>query len=389
VSGTGQAATEDTALILVVDDTHAKRYIASSWLRRRGHQVIEAGTGAEALAAMRRWPVDLVLLDVGLPDMSGYEVCERIKADPETARPVVHLSATAIRGVDRAQGLTRGADAYLTEPVEPDELLATVDAVLRNYRARTTAETRLVAAESLADRLATQYAEEHALALTLQRSFLPDLSPEVAGLELAARYLPSTRNAEIGGDFYECVEVDDSRLLVAIGDVAGHSIHAATVMVELRHALRAYAVDGHRPDEILQRLEWVLARYHPGEFATLCVLLLDRTTGELLVANAGHLPPLLVGPASADFLAVHGTMLGVGMPPSPARPVRLPESWSLVLITDGLIEGPGVDIDQALDRLRGMATLDQPPAALCDRLIAEFEPDGRDDVAMLVLRRGS
>ena len=84
----------------------------------------------------RRGPWTLVILDVGLPDMSGFEVCELIKADPGSARPVIHLSATAVRGADRAQGLTRGADAYLVEPVEPDELLATVASVLRYYRAR-------------------------------------------------------------------------------------------------------------------------------------------------------------------------------------------------------------------------------------------------------------
>lgn len=114
------------ATILVVDDTAASRYISGSWLRRSGHRVIEAATGTEALAALAATEVDLVLLDVGLPDMSGFDVCERIKSDPALARPVIHLSATAIRGADRAQGLTRGADAYLTEPVEPDELLATV-----------------------------------------------------------------------------------------------------------------------------------------------------------------------------------------------------------------------------------------------------------------------
>lgn len=100
-------------------------------MRRSGHRVIEAATGTEALAVLAATEVDLVLLDVGLPDMSGFDVCERIKSDPALVRPVIHLSATAIRGADRAQGLTRGADAYLTEPVEPDELLATVTSLLR------------------------------------------------------------------------------------------------------------------------------------------------------------------------------------------------------------------------------------------------------------------
>jgi CheY-like chemotaxis protein len=164
MTATGHVTDELPATILVVDDTAASRYISGSWLRRSGHRVIEATTGTEALAALAATEVDLVLLDVGLPDMSGFDVCERIKSDPALAQPVIHLSATAIRGADRAQGLTRGAGAYLTEPVEPDELLATVTSLLRYYRAGAAAErladllTRLTKA-TLAMIAATNIAE--------------------------------------------------------------------------------------------------------------------------------------------------------------------------------------------------------------------------------------
>ena len=127
-------------VVLVVDDNAASRYVASSWLRRHDYSVVEAETGTEALAVLAAEPVDIVVLDVGLPDMSGFDVCERIKADPAMGQPVIHLSATSVRAVDRVSGLSRGADAYLTEPVEPGELMATIDAVLRYYRARATAE---------------------------------------------------------------------------------------------------------------------------------------------------------------------------------------------------------------------------------------------------------
>jgi serine phosphatase RsbU (regulator of sigma subunit)/DNA-binding NarL/FixJ family response regulator len=521
---------EGPALILVVDDTLASRYIASSWLRRNGHQVIEAGTGSEALATLARWPVDLVVLDVGLPDMTGFDVCERIKSDPRMAQPVVHLSATSVRGEDRAQGLSRGADAYLVEPVDPGELLATVNTVLRNYRARAAAEGladrlarltkatlamnsatdfkalvraiatgaativnspsvalvispdgqlrravadpsapvdatvdtvdtvpmrmltdlaapadgmsigsvglapvewRLVAprpevdgpalaavfgsrggqplgivlrAEVIAEEskellaqlghaavLATDslrlYTEEHTLALTLQRSFLTEPPESIAGLELGVRYVPAARNAEIGGDFYEFIELDDGQLLVAIGDVAGHSIHAATVMVELRHALRAYAIDDYGPAEILFRLERTLLRFHPREFSTLCILTIDRDKNRLHVANAGHLPPLLVEPHQARYLDVTGPWLGLDRYRAHDAVFDLPPIWSIVMITDGLIEKPGVDLDSALEELRTMASVEPSPNELCDRMLDHFAPDGRDDIGLLVLRR--
>jgi len=125
--------------LLLVDDDEAKRYVLATWLRRAGYGVAEAATGRDALSQVSA--AELVLLDVNLPDMSGFEVCRRIKSDPRTASvPVIQVSSTAVEVADRAHGLTQGADAYLIEPTEPAELLATVTAVLRYSRARHRAE---------------------------------------------------------------------------------------------------------------------------------------------------------------------------------------------------------------------------------------------------------
>ena len=126
-------------MLLLVDDDEAKRYMLSTWLRRAGHTVVEAATGREALDRVAG--AELVLLDVNLPDISGIEVCRQIKNDPRTAAiPVIQISSTAVGVDDRALGLTQGADAYLIDPAEPAELLPTVTAALRYYRARQRAE---------------------------------------------------------------------------------------------------------------------------------------------------------------------------------------------------------------------------------------------------------
>jgi len=133
------AVTDAPAVLLLVDDDEAKRYVIATWLRRAGHTVIEVATGREALDQVGI--AELVLLDVNLPDISGYEVCRQIKGDPRTAAiPVIQVSATAVGASDKAQGLTQGADAYLVDPTEPEELLAVVMAALRYYRARQRAE---------------------------------------------------------------------------------------------------------------------------------------------------------------------------------------------------------------------------------------------------------
>src|SRR5215472_6033621 len=122
----------------------------AAWLRRAGHTVIEADTGQEALSKVGA--AELVLLDVNLPDISGLEVCRRIKADPSTAAiPVIQVSAAAVEVTDRVEGLTHGADAYLVEPTQPEELLATVTAALRYSRARQRAERSAAMLTTLAD----------------------------------------------------------------------------------------------------------------------------------------------------------------------------------------------------------------------------------------------
>ncbi len=141
---------DGAATVLVVDDSRTKRYLLVNWLTRAGFTVLEAETGGEALSRVGVDPIDLVVLDVRLPDLSGFEVCERIKS-AHPALPVIHVSAHAIDTNNRTQGLTRGADAYLAEPIEPEELVATAQSVLRYYQARRRAELLAERLTGLAD----------------------------------------------------------------------------------------------------------------------------------------------------------------------------------------------------------------------------------------------
>ncbi|MFJ6217320.1 SpoIIE family protein phosphatase [Streptomyces sp. NPDC092296] len=524
-----------SATVLVVDGPGPGRRAVAGWLRQAGHRVVEAADGAQALAALAdpADPPDAAVIGVRLPDMSGYEVCEYIKSRPGTAAlPVVHISATATGAADRTQGLDRGADAHLTEPIAPEELLATVAAVLRYARARRRAE-RLAArmtqlnratlavygatrVESLAAAAATgaaqlmsspasalalspggrvlrmvcpaealrpeprmarpglldwlsgwalgerigadlavvphhvwkeqlpdtelggdvclvlartkrarppvclaveaaavadaedrellsqlahgaalalealrTYSEEHSLALTLQRSFLPTRFPQVPGVELAVRYVPASSQAEIGGDFYEAVETDGG-LLLAIGDVAGHSLEAAAVMGELRHALRAYAAEGHGPREVLDRLDALLVRFQPGVTATVCLVLVEPGGRRVRVANAGHIPPLLLAPdGGARYSKARGTLLGLGLRHPEPLAEDVAAGTRVLLVTDGLVEVRGIDLGDSLEELRRAAILG--PAGLehlCDTLVTAFGEGKGDDIALLAARCG-
>jgi CheY-like chemotaxis protein len=520
------------AVLLVVDDDEAKRYLIGTWLRRAGYTVVEASTGHAALDLAGS--ADLILLDVNLPDLSGYDVCRLIKGDQATAAiPVIQVSATAVGVADRAMGLTQGADAYLTDPAEPEELLALVTAALRYSRARQRAErsasllaaltrvaldinaadtfdglaraaaagaARIFAAQAVlvlempdgqirrtsssperpeprlrgapravAERLIARvlgeepgaqssaavmisreewlglvpdstlrcdicaaavrpkpgrppvamavdqagvpgdeelqvmrqlvqivalavdalrsYAEEHTIALTLQRSLLPAVLPEVPGLAIAFRYVPASDQAQVGGDFYEALRWQD-KILMAIGDVQGHSLHAATVMGELRHALRAFAAEGHPPLAITGLVNEVLTGYHPGIIATLCLALVDPASGELAIVNCGHMPPLLVDGRNAAYVGEGGLLLGVPMHAPHVEKTLLPPEGTLLLMTDGLVEDRDVFLDVNLEKLRVAAQEvgGADAEAFVNHLMAIFGPR-EDDVALIALRR--
>ncbi|MFH8288123.1 SpoIIE family protein phosphatase [Streptomyces sp. NPDC018059] len=246
---------------------------------------------------------------------------------------------------------------------------------------------RLAHATALAAERLLMYEMERHIALTLQRSFLPTHVPQVPGTEVVVRYEPASSDTEIGGDFYAALPTSGG-VLTAIGDVVGHSLDAATVMVEIRHALRAYCVEESDPRKLAHRLDNMLQRYHPDVTATLCLALVDPATGRTRVANAGHIPPLVVSDTgSATYLRAYGPLLGLGLDrPAPTETVLGPTD-RLLMVTDGLIETRGTDLAVSMQHLRTVAA-DAPlgVADLCDTLLACFGHDRDDDIALLALR---
>ncbi|MEU5779142.1 fused response regulator/phosphatase [Streptomyces venezuelae] len=366
------------ATILIVDDHEPNRLAVGSVLRRAGYHVLEAGSSPEALAVLHAAdPVpELAIVDVRLPGVSGFELARLMAAEPTFPRiPIVHVSAEANDPGDRIRGLEGGASAYLASPVAPEELLATVDTVL------------------LAEREASIVRDERSFAFDLQHAFLPRAEKLAAlqGMEcvdLAVGYVPAMERAQLGGDFYAAFAVE-RRVLLAVGDVAGHSLAAATVMVELRHVLRAYALEGHEPHRILQLMDRLLVHFHFEVTATMCLVVLDVHSGAMEVANAGHLPPLVVSPdGQARYLPVHGPLLGVNLHHKAATTARLEHDQVLLMVTDGLIERPRIDLAVSLEELRRrVARTPCAPHALRDALLQHYSRDTEDDIALLAARR--
>jgi PAS domain S-box-containing protein len=246
---------------------------------------------------------------------------------------------------------------------------------------------------ALALERATMYEREHATAETLQHSLLPDTLPDVPGIALQATYKPVSR--EVGGDWYDAFRLPDGKLAVAAGDVMGKGLTAAAGMGRVRNALRALALTDPRPAAVLAGLDRLfIATELDEQVTTVCYLVVDPQTGEGVAGNAGHLPPLLLGPDMLPRLDQNeaGTPLGWA---SPRRqyPFRLPPGNTAVLYSDGLVENRRRGLDTGLDELVAVAgraprAVVSDPRKLIDYLVEAmmtgYEQD--DDVTVLVLQ---
>jgi serine phosphatase RsbU (regulator of sigma subunit) len=198
------------------------------------------------------------------------------------------------------------------------------------------------------------FAREHTIAETLQHALMPDASPQIAGLDLAVRYLPATDGVHVGGDWYDVFPLGRDQVALAIGDAAGHSIDSASIMGQIRSLLRAYTLDHPAPADVLQRTNAAVCELLPHATATVFYGVLDLRTGDLAYANAGHPPALLrSGEGHVEYLdGASGTMLGVRADTSyTTGHQRLAPRASLLLYTDGLVEDRRRDIAEGFSDL--------------------------------------
>ncbi|WP_233443455.1 PP2C family protein-serine/threonine phosphatase, partial [Streptomyces stelliscabiei] len=240
---------------------------------------------------------------------------------------------------------------------------------------------------------ARRFEHNRDIAETLQRALLTEL-PTTPGLRLAARYLPATRGLNIGGDWYDAFRQPDGSLITVIGDVTGHGLRAAVMMSQLRTALRAYAVDGKTPGQLLTRLHLFLHHLQPDLYATAVIARFHPSEPTLTWAAAGHPPPVLRSPDGRVRIldAKPGAMLGIPLHQEiPDHTVPLPPGSTLALYTDGLVERRAQGIDPGIERLattlEGLpsATLDDDVAESADRLLEPLLDDEHEDDVCLLL----
>lgn len=254
----------------------------------------------------------------------------------------------------------------------------------------------LTLAEDLARQVAAvvgkarQYEQEHLTAHTLQSTLLPNNLPAAPGLAVAVRYLPSTRGAEVGGDWYDLVRHPSGASILAVGDVSGHDMGAAATMGAVRSGLRALMRHADDPASLVELLQFSWDDLVVERMATLVVVFVDGKTGEFSVASAGHPPPLLVPAVGRPHFVEVEPSPPLGCPPGAVSAVRGQlESGDLILLyTDGLIETRQDSLETGLEHLVEVARhVGTHPERLCSRILAGLNRERTDDIALLAAAR--
>jgi anti-sigma regulatory factor (Ser/Thr protein kinase)/putative methionine-R-sulfoxide reductase with GAF domain len=230
---------------------------------------------------------------------------------------------------------------------------------------------------------------EHRGAVALQRSLLPDRLPDLVGIETAARYLPA--RDEVGGDWYDVLDLPGGSVGLAIGDVAGHGLRAAALMGQLRTGLRAYALERRAPGETLKLLDRLLQTLSGRGMATAGYAIVDPATGVLRYASAGHPPPVVVRQGERASLLSAATAPPLGTLPFAVYhevEATLEPGDTILLYTDGLVERRREPLTDGLERLRKLAAVTASAEGLCQRVTDHLVPPagGDDDIAVVALR---
>ena len=318
----------DTSDILIVDDEIANLQLLSELLVREGYQVRPANNPQLALDSALTQPPKLILLDVKMPEMDGFEVCRRLKQDERTQDiPIIFVSA--LQDVeDKVRGFEAGGVDFISKPFQESEILARVSTHLTIHRLRQEVQTQR-----------DQLEYELETVSKLQLRLLPKTLPQIAGLDLATYYATS-RYA--GGDYYDFRELPDGRLGILVADAEGHSSPAAVLMAMTCALFHSCDGDFGDPGQVLDYLNRYLCGLAEPSFVTVLYAVYDPQHQSLRAGRAGHCYPVIYEGASgrARQWDIPGVMpLGIDtFSAVPVVEVQLYPGDRFLLYTDGITE---------------------------------------------------
>lgn len=334
------------ANILVVDDASANLQVLAGMLKDRGYKARPVPSGKLALAAAQKDPPDLILLDINMPEMNGYQVCEHLKADDRLKGiPIIFISALT-ESLDKVRAFAFGGVDYITKPFQMEELHARVETHLKLRRLQIELEEYSQRLELAQERLKLDLD----LARGVQRGFLPLRLPDVSGYEFFAHYEPAS---EVGGDYYDFIPLPRQRVAMLLGDVAGKGVAAALLMAKLSADARFCFLTEADPAAAATRLNSLLIRSGLADrFVTLLAAILDPASHTVTLVNAGHPSPLIYRDATRmveDAISTESIGLPLGIVEGfeySSREVFLGAGDCLLAFTDGVTEAMDINNNQ-------------------------------------------
>lgn len=340
------ASSEKRPLVLIVDDNEGKRELLACILRRH-FEIAQCQDGLTGLKAIDELNPDVVLLDVLMPGLDGFEVCRRLKAEPRTAEIPVLFVTVLDQDQERVDGLDLGAEDFINWPVNGSELVARINARIRSRQPlaqlRNVVEEQSRQIEEDRQReAATEYELEQAR--LVQQRFVTSVFPEGRGLTFAHHYRPSR---QVGGDLFDVVTVNDHEVAILMADVSGHGMPAALLTSVCKVLFRTGVEHCDGPAKMLRWLNRQISAYlATGEFLTVFIGWWNSHERVFSYAGAGHPPALLLGPGHevVERLYVSPGIVGI-MPDSDftASAMRLASGQRLTLYTDGITEAMNRD----------------------------------------------
>ncbi len=332
--------------ILIVDDSEDLRKLLSLMLKKAGYEPVEASDGSDAIAKANRLLPDLILLDIVMPGIDGYEVCKIFKDDVRTKQiPVIFLSGKT-DAADKIKGLEIGGSDYITKPFDKGEVIARVQNQLKIQRLT----RELIEKNKELTEKQKRLDEDLVAAGGIQKSLLPLKSPDIKHLDIAWKFIPSYL---VGGDIFNFLQLDEKTVAFYMIDVSGHGVPSALVTASVSQIMQPqnsnvtrrevdteHGYENVSPKKVLEILdtEYPLSRFE--RYFTMVYVIINVQDGNVIYSNAAHPPPILIRKdGELEILQSGGTIIGLGgILPFEEEYKTLNGGDKIIFYTDGVTE---------------------------------------------------
>ncbi|MBF0398479.1 MAG: response regulator [Desulfobacterales bacterium] len=380
--------------ILIVDDVPNNLKLLGNILKQNGYKVAAANSGEHALNFISNKQPDLILLDIMMPGMDGYEVCRRIKANDKT-KDIPVIFVTARTDMDSIiKGLELGALDYINKPFNQKEVLLRIE----NQIKIKSLTNSLIKKNELLEEKQRIIMDDLDAAAEIQKSLVPEPYEQFKGINICHSFIPCKK---VGGDIYNLIPLDDSHIAIYIIDIMGHGVASSMVSLLVSQTLnqkdKSFIINDNKqivsPDMVLRKLDSEFPFERFEKFFSIFYMVLNTLNGKILYSNAGHPIPILFKKNNdIEFLEERGTFIGLGEPvPFLVGETKIEAGERIFFYTDGIVEEKNKEnLEFGVDNFKKyiLDSMNEPLNKVCNivlKALKQFiqKDDFNDDITLL------